>query len=99
LQRDRGPEGSVTRTELRNVTPDGRSKDHFVIIDAVGLEPVKQCSAEQPKENWQRCEGWGRRQFAWRPIYLRGNHARKPATKSTLGRDSSSTAQDPIYPE
>ena len=32
---------TVTPTELRNVTPDGRSKDHFVIIDAVGLEPEK----------------------------------------------------------
>jgi len=31
----------VTPTELQNVTPDGRSKDHFVIIDAVGLEPEK----------------------------------------------------------
>ncbi len=31
----------VTPTELQNVTPDGRSKDHFVIIDAVGLEPGK----------------------------------------------------------
>ena len=31
----------VTSTELQNVTPDGRSKDHFVIIDAVGLEPEK----------------------------------------------------------
>jgi type I restriction enzyme R subunit len=29
----------VTPTELQNVTPDGRFKDHFVIIDAVGLEP------------------------------------------------------------
>jgi hypothetical protein len=28
-------------TELRSVTPDGTSKDHFVIIDAVGLEPEK----------------------------------------------------------
>jgi type I restriction enzyme R subunit len=32
---------TVTPTELQNVTPDGRSKDHFVIIDAVGLEPEK----------------------------------------------------------
>jgi type I restriction enzyme, R subunit len=32
---------TVTSTELQNVTPDGRSKDHFVIIDAVGLEPEK----------------------------------------------------------
>ena len=32
---------TVTATELQNVTPDGRSKDHFVIIDAVGLEPEK----------------------------------------------------------
>jgi type I restriction enzyme R subunit len=31
----------VTPTELQNVTPDGRYKDHFVIIDAVGLEPEK----------------------------------------------------------
>ena len=31
----------VTPTELQNVTPDGRFKDHFVIIDAVGLEPEK----------------------------------------------------------
>jgi len=31
----------VTPTELQNVTPDGRSKDHYVIIDAVGLEPEK----------------------------------------------------------
>ncbi len=27
--------------ELQNVTPDGRYKDHFVIINAVGLEPEK----------------------------------------------------------
>jgi type I restriction enzyme, R subunit len=32
---------TVTPTELQNVTPDGRYKDHFVIIDAVGLEPEK----------------------------------------------------------
>jgi type I restriction enzyme R subunit len=32
---------TVTPTELRSVTPDGTSKDHFVIIDAVGLEPEK----------------------------------------------------------
>ncbi len=32
---------TVTATELRSVTPDGTSKDHFVIIDAVGLEPEK----------------------------------------------------------
>jgi type I restriction enzyme R subunit len=32
---------TVTPTELQNVTPDGRTKDHFVIIDAVGLEPEK----------------------------------------------------------
>jgi type I restriction enzyme R subunit len=32
---------TVTPTELQNVTPDGRFKDHFVIIDAVGLEPEK----------------------------------------------------------
>jgi len=32
---------TVTPTELQNVTPDGHSKDHFVIIDAVGLEPEK----------------------------------------------------------
>ncbi|MGB6130656.1 MAG: DEAD/DEAH box helicase family protein [Acidobacteriaceae bacterium] len=32
---------TVTPTELRNVTPDGRAKDHFVIIDAVGLEAEK----------------------------------------------------------
>lgn len=32
---------TVTPTELRNVTPDGHSKDHFVIVDAVGLEPEK----------------------------------------------------------
>ncbi len=32
---------TLTQTELRDVTPDGRSKDHFVIIDAVGLEPEK----------------------------------------------------------
>ena len=31
----------VTPTELQNVTPEGRYKDHFVIIDAVGLEPEK----------------------------------------------------------
>ena len=31
----------VTPTELQNVTPDGQYKDHFVIIDAVGLEPEK----------------------------------------------------------
>jgi type I restriction enzyme R subunit len=31
----------VTPTELRNVTSDGRSKDHFVVIDAVGLHPEK----------------------------------------------------------
>jgi len=31
----------VTPTELQNVTPDGRYKDHFVIVDAVGLEPEK----------------------------------------------------------
>jgi len=31
----------VTPTELQNVTPDGRFKDRFVIIDAVGLEPEK----------------------------------------------------------
>ena len=31
----------VTPTELQNVTPDGRFKDHFVIVDAVGLEPEK----------------------------------------------------------
>jgi type I restriction enzyme R subunit len=29
----------VTPTELQNVTPDGRYKDHFVIIDAIGLQP------------------------------------------------------------
>jgi type I restriction enzyme R subunit len=29
----------VTPTELQNVTPDGRFKDHFVIIDAIGLQP------------------------------------------------------------
>ena len=32
---------TVTLTELQNVTPDGQGKDHFVIIDAVGLEPEK----------------------------------------------------------
>lgn len=32
---------TVTPTELQSVTPDGRSKDRFVIIDAVGLEPEK----------------------------------------------------------
>jgi type I restriction enzyme R subunit len=32
---------TVSTTELRDVTPDGRSKDHFVIIDAVGLELEK----------------------------------------------------------
>jgi type I restriction enzyme R subunit len=32
---------TLTSTELQNVTPDGRFKDHFVIIDAVGLEPDK----------------------------------------------------------
>jgi type I restriction enzyme, R subunit len=32
---------TVTPTELKSVTPDGTSKDHFVIIDAVGLEPEK----------------------------------------------------------
>jgi type I restriction enzyme R subunit len=32
---------TLTPTELQNVTPDGRFKDHFVIIDAVGLEPEK----------------------------------------------------------
>jgi type I restriction enzyme, R subunit len=31
----------VTPTELQNVTPDGRYKDHFVVIDAVGLKPEK----------------------------------------------------------
>jgi len=32
---------TLTTTELRDVTPDGRTKDHFVIIDAVGLDPHK----------------------------------------------------------
>jgi type I restriction enzyme, R subunit len=32
---------TVTPTELKSVTPDATSKDHFVIIDAVGLEPEK----------------------------------------------------------
>jgi type I restriction enzyme R subunit len=32
---------TVTSTELRDVTPDGHAKDHFVLIDAVGLEPEK----------------------------------------------------------
>jgi type I restriction enzyme R subunit len=32
---------TVTSTELRDVTPDGYTKDHFVLIDAVGLEPEK----------------------------------------------------------
>ncbi len=32
---------TVTSTELRDVTPDGHTKDHFVLIDAVGLEPEK----------------------------------------------------------
>jgi type I restriction enzyme R subunit len=32
---------TVSSTELRDVTPDGHSKDHFVLIDAVGLEPEK----------------------------------------------------------
>ncbi len=32
---------TVTPTELKSVTPDGAAKDHFVIIDAVGLEPEK----------------------------------------------------------
>lgn len=32
---------TLTPTELKSVTPDGTSKDHFVIIDAVGLEPEK----------------------------------------------------------
>lgn len=31
----------MTLTELQTVTPDGQGKDHFVIIDAVGLEPEK----------------------------------------------------------
>jgi type I restriction enzyme, R subunit len=29
---------TLTTTELRDVTPDGHYKDHFVIIDAVGLD-------------------------------------------------------------
>ncbi len=29
---------TLTTTELRDVTPDGHFKDHFVIIDAVGLD-------------------------------------------------------------
>ena len=42
LRADEGPRlRVVTPTELQNVTPDGRAKDHFVIIDAVGLEPEK----------------------------------------------------------
>jgi type I restriction enzyme R subunit len=32
---------TLTTTELRDVTPDGHTKDHFVLIDAVGLEPEK----------------------------------------------------------
>ncbi len=32
---------TLSETELQSVTPDGRSKDRFVIIDAVGLEPEK----------------------------------------------------------
>ena len=32
---------TVTSTELRDVTPDGQVKDHFVLIDAVGLQPEK----------------------------------------------------------
>ncbi|WP_251106391.1 helicase-related protein [Alloacidobacterium dinghuense] len=31
----------VTPTELQGVTPDAKTKDHFVLIDAVGLEPEK----------------------------------------------------------
>ena len=31
----------VTPTELQSVTPDGQSKDHFVIIDAVGLDAAE----------------------------------------------------------
>jgi type I restriction enzyme R subunit len=40
---------TVTPTELKSVTPDGASKDHFVIIDAVGLQPEKMQEA-QPLE-------------------------------------------------
>jgi type I restriction enzyme R subunit len=32
---------TLTPTELKSVTPDANAKDHFVIIDAVGLEPEK----------------------------------------------------------
>lgn len=32
---------TVTSTELRDVTPNGQVKDHFVLIDAVGLQPEK----------------------------------------------------------
>lgn len=32
---------TVTPTELKDVTPDGHARDHFVIIDTVGLEPEK----------------------------------------------------------
>jgi type I restriction enzyme R subunit len=40
---------TVTTTELRDVTPDGRTKDHFVLIDAVGLHP-EEMEETQPLE-------------------------------------------------
>ncbi|MGC9208216.1 helicase-related protein, partial [Acidithiobacillus sp.] len=40
---------TVTSTELRDVTPDGYVKDHFVLIDAVGLKP-EEMAETQPLE-------------------------------------------------
>ncbi len=40
---------TLTTTELRDVTPDGHFKDHFVIIDAVGLD-IKNMEEARPLE-------------------------------------------------
>lgn len=40
---------TVTSTELKDVTPDGHTKDHFVLIDAVGLKP-EEMEETQPLE-------------------------------------------------
>ena len=42
---------TVTPTELQNVTPDSRSKDHFIIIDVVGLEPEKMKETQPLERN------------------------------------------------